>query len=111
MKDLHFKKLDGALGAMLYISKGEEFFVGYISEYIGKRRYKLMSKLTKSITMMGTYSVGFPIFWVFYEQKRNGSKRILHCDLSYSDRTFRRRVEGLKKAYKIDEWEVVKSLA
>lgn len=105
MKDLHFIGLDGAFGAMLNISTGEEFHVGYVSKYMGRKRYNLMSKLAK---VLGGSGPGFPIFWVFCEQKKNGTKRILHTDLSYSDRTFRRRVEGLKKAYKIDEWEVVK---
>ena len=84
------------LDCMLHISTGESGSRGYVSEYLGNKRYKLMSKLCKE-----PY-----IFWVFYEQRKNGCKTILHSDVSYSDRAFRCRVAELKKVYGIKDFQL-----
>lgn len=95
---------------MLYSSTGEELYRGYVTEYDGNVRYKLMSKLTKTGA----------IFYVFYEQFKEsigfrrgddeherGDKNILHADIVYSLSTFQRRLRDLKKAYGISSWAMV----
>lgn len=88
------------LESMLYISQTERGYVGYISEYSrgkDRKRFKLMSKRTRK----------GDIFYVFYIQRPDAGKMLLHADVVYSKSTFEKRVRDLKIAYGIKEWAFV----